>query len=152
MRYNVIAESGFAFRPDAEVQGLTLEAVGSGTTIEYLQVFGSEDDGVELFGGSVAMRWVVVNDVDDDSLDFDDGNTSVIRNAIIVQGVANGDNGIEADNAGPSDDAEPKTTPVIANLLVIGNTGKDNTAGYRPKDGFGGTLEHAVFVDGAFVE
>ncbi|MDZ7787211.1 MAG: hypothetical protein U5K73_03475 [Halofilum sp. (in: g-proteobacteria)] len=37
MEYFIIAESGKGFRPDQEVQGLTLEAVGSGTTINHIQ-------------------------------------------------------------------------------------------------------------------
>ncbi|MEO0606381.1 MAG: hypothetical protein AAF211_33445, partial [Myxococcota bacterium] len=55
IRYAIIAESGFEFRPDEEVQGLTIEAAGSGTTLEYIQVLGSEDDCIEWFGGAASI-------------------------------------------------------------------------------------------------
>lgn len=152
IQYVLIGESGFAFNVDAEVQGLTLEGVGSGTTIDHIQIFGSEDDGVEWFGGTVNVSNLIVQDADDDGIDFDDGYTGTVKYGIIRMGDTDGDAGIEADNAGPSDDAEPVTRPELANLLIIGKAAKSpGGEGANLKLGFGGDLEHVVFVDDQYV-
>jgi len=148
VQYVLIGESGFAFAADSEVQGLTLEGVGSGTAIDHIQIFGSEDDGVEWFGGTVNVSNLIVQDVDDDGIDFDDGYNGGVQYGIVWMGAADGDAGIEADNAGPSDDAEPVTRPELANLLIVGDVGKSpGGEGANIKLGFGGDLEHVVFVD-----
>ena len=54
---------------DNEINGLTLGGVGSGTTVEYVEVIGNVDDGIECFGGSVninhALVWVTdIFDID----------------------------------------------------------------------------------------
>jgi hypothetical protein len=149
--YLVIAESGKTFNVDEEVQGLSVEAAGSGTTIEYVQVFGSTDDGLEIFGGTVEATNLVVHDVEDDSLDMDDGYTGTIKKAIVRQGDGQGDHGIEADNAGPTEQATPVTRPELANVTILGNAGSsgNNTAGALLRRGFGGDLEHVAFLDNA---
>ncbi len=149
VKYLVIAESGVAFQPDAELQGLTLEAVGSGTTISHVQVLGSEDDGIEFFGGTVNVDHVVINSQDDDGLDFDDGYRGTIQYAIVRMGNNDGDRGIEADNAGPSDTAEPITAPNVAYLTILGNQGKSSktTMGALFRRGFAGHIYRAAFVD-----
>lgn len=153
LQYVLIGESGFAFNVDAEVQGLTLEGVGSSTTIDHIQIFGSEDDGIEWFGGTVDVAHFIVQDVDDDGIDFDDGYNGVVQYGIVRMGDTDGDAGIEADNAGPSDDAEPVTRPELANLLIIGKAAKSpGGEGANIKLGFGGDLEHVVFIDDGFVD
>lgn len=150
LQYVLIGESGVSFSEDEEVQGLTLEGVGSGTTIDHIQIFGSNDDGIEWFGGTVDVKYFVVQDVDDDGIDFDEGYNGVVQYGIVRQGPT-GDAAIEADNAGPSDDAEPVTRPELANLLIMGNTGGVDgvSEGAHLKVGFGGDFEHVVFIDSA---
>jgi len=147
--YLVIAESGVAFRPDAELQGLTLEGVGSGTTISHVQVLGSEDDGIEWFGGNVNVDHIVINGQDDDALDFDDGYSGDIEYAIVRMDASNGDTGIEADTAGPSDDAQPESAPNLSYVTVLGNVGKSSkdTKGANFKKGFAGKMYRSVFID-----
>ncbi len=149
VKYLVIAESGVAFRPDAELQGLTLEGVGSGTTISHVQVLGSEDDGIEWFGGTVNLDHLVINSPDDDGLDFDDGYRGTIQYAIVRMGDNGGDRGIEADNAGPSNTAEPLTAPNLVNITILGNQGKPSktTLGALFRRGFSGHIYRSVFMD-----
>ncbi len=149
VKYLVIAESGVAFRPDAELQGLTLEGVGSGTTISHVQVLGSEDDGIEWFGGTVNLDHLVINSPDDDGLDFDDGYRGTIQYAIVRMGDNDGDRGIEADNAGPSNTAEPLTAPKLVNITILGNQGKSSktTMGALFRRGFAGHIYRSAFVD-----
>jgi hypothetical protein len=61
MRYISIRYTGINVGDQAgnEIQGLTLGAVGAGTTIEYIESFASADDGFEFFGGTVNTRYLV---------------------------------------------------------------------------------------------
>lgn len=149
VRYMIIAESGFEFRPDEEVQGLTLEAVGSGTTIEYVQIVGSEDDCVEWFGGSVNVSHLVCNGVDDDALDMDEGFSGNVQFVLVRMGAMNGDRGIESDGNGGNYDAEPFTAPRLANVTVLGNVGRSdgNTSAILHREGFRGQVYRSVFAD-----
>ncbi len=152
VRHVVLAETGEAFRPDEEVQGLTIEGAGSGTTIEYVQVTNSDDDGIEWFGGAASARYLVLQGVTDDSLDIDLGYQGTIRNALVIQGDAHGDRGIESDNNGSDFGATPKTSPVMANLTILGNAGNGgtadaNTMGALHREGFGGQVYRSVYAD-----
>lgn len=158
VRYVILAESGYEFRPDQEVQGLTLEAAGSGTTIEYVQVIGSEDDCVEWFGGAASAKYFLCQGADDDGLDMDEGYTGTIQFAIVRMGSSNGDAGIESDNNGGDFDAAPQTAPNIANITILGNPGKSSkdTFGALHREGWRGKVFRSVYTDdllsgGAFV-
>ncbi len=149
VRYVIIAESGYEFRPDEEVQGLTLEAVGSGTTIDYLQIVGSEDDCVEWFGGSAGITHLICNGVDDDALDMDEGFSGNVQFVIVRMGSDNGDRGIESDGNGSNFDAMPFTAPKLANITILGNPGRadGNTSAILHREGFRGKTYRSVFTD-----
>jgi len=150
VEYVIIAESGLGFRPNQEVQGLTIEAAGSGTKINFLQVLGSEDDGIEWFGGAASASNVVINGADDDSLDMDEGYVGIVQNALVIMGGANGDRGIEADTAGPNPDSTPVSRPNFINVTILGNQGSSNaTVGGLWTVGFGGAMWRSAFLDGA---
>ena len=53
MSYVRIEFPGIAFLPNNEINGLTFGGVGSGTTINHIQVSYSGDDSYEWFGGTV---------------------------------------------------------------------------------------------------
>lgn len=148
LTYVVIGETGTAFAPNEEVQGLTLEAVGSGTTINNIQVFASDDDGIEFFGGSVNLTGVVINGMSDDGLDIDQGYSGTIQKAIVRQGSERGDRGSEQDGS-PSAvnfDIEPVTRPVFANILFLGD-GDEDSSGLLMREGVGTTFENVAIVD-----
>ena len=44
-----------------EINGLTLGSVGRGTTIEHIEVVSCADDGVELFGGTVNIKYFSIH-------------------------------------------------------------------------------------------
>jgi hypothetical protein len=66
---------------DVEHNGLTLNGVGSGTTINNIYVLESGDDGVEFFGGAVNVTNLLVVNSDDDMFDFTQGYTGTLQNA-----------------------------------------------------------------------
>lgn len=149
IEYAIIAESGFEFRPDQEVQGLTLEAAGSGTNIDYVQIIGSEDDCIEWFGGAAPARHLLCLGSDDDGLDQDLGYVGNIQFAIVRIGESNGDHGIESDSNGDNFEAAPQTAPNMANITILGNAGKDgnSTDGALHREGWRGKVFRSVYTD-----
>ncbi len=65
---------------DTEINGLSLVAVGNGTTIEDITVDYSGDDGIELWGGTVNLTNVRISHCTDDHLDLDDGYSGTLKN------------------------------------------------------------------------
>lgn len=125
LRYLRIAEGGVAVGPGNEINGLTLQGVGHGTSIEYVQVHGNLDDGIEWFGGTVNVKYAVLTNNDDDDIDFDQGYKGNIQHVIIqknpTKAAPSGSNdprGIEANSSDP--DFVSDTEAVLANFTVIG--------------------------------
>ncbi len=73
IRYVSIRHGGFQFLANKELNGLSLGAVGSGTTIDHVELYATADDGVEFFGGTVNTKYIVSAFNDDDAFDADQG-------------------------------------------------------------------------------
>ena len=84
--YVVLKHAGSALSPGNELNGITFGAVGSGTTIENLEIYSNIDDGIEFFGGGADVTNYVAVYVQDDSIDIDDGYYGTITNALVIQG------------------------------------------------------------------
>ena len=69
-----------------EINGITFGGVGSGTTVNHIEVIANVDDGVEFFGGSVDASNVIVWGQGDDAIDIDQAYTGTVTNAVVVQG------------------------------------------------------------------
>jgi hypothetical protein len=67
-----------------EINGLTLGGVGSGTTINNVEVVANQDDGIEWFGGTVSVSDVVVWNAGDDALDTDQAWSGTCSNFVVV--------------------------------------------------------------------
>ncbi|WP_395943827.1 hypothetical protein [Brevundimonas sp.] len=85
LRYVQVRYSGFVVGNNNELQALTLAGVGSGTTVEYFQSYNSSDDGIEIFGGNVNLKHIVINGADDDGLDTDTGWRGGAQFGIVTQ-------------------------------------------------------------------
>jgi len=125
IRYVQIKYSGFEISAGNELQGLTLGGVGSGTTIDHVQVYNSSDDGIEIFGGNVNLRHIVINGADDDGLDTDTGWRGGAQFGIVTQRAPNA----TSRSAGFEFSAAPAATPLasryvsrpfIANWTLVG--------------------------------
>lgn len=148
MRYVRIAEGGLVAGPNNEINGLTLQGVGYGTSIEYIQVHGNLDDGVEWFGGTVNARYLVLTDNDDDDIDYDEGYKGNIQYAIVLKSdsaAPQGSNDPRAIEANSSDDEfVPETEGAIANVLIIGNN-VNNAGGGQPGMRLRGALTTRIY-------
>ena len=134
IRYVRIAEGGLIAGPNNEINGLTLQGVGYGTEIEYVQVHGNQDDGIEWFGGTANVKYAVLTNNDDDDIDFDEGYQGNIQYALIIKNQtpdatpvgSNDPRGIELNSS--DEDYTPETAGVIANVTIIGGDAA-NSAG-----------------------
>ncbi len=127
LRFVRIEYGGIAFQLNNETNGLTLAGVGSGTTIDYVEVAHSGDDGFEFFGGTVNCKHLVSYGSKDDDFDFDLGFQGSIQFALSVRNPAlsdvSGSNGLEVDNDNAGTPATPKTRPNLSNFTIVGPTG-----------------------------
>ncbi len=136
LRYVVVKHAGYEVAPDNELNGITFGGVGSGTTVEYIQVHQNADDGVEFFGGTVNLKYVVLTENRDDSVDWDNGFRGKMQYVLVKHGDNNteANRAIEADNDGSTPDKQPQSNPTISNMTIIGNdysaSGKDSEGVY----------------------
>ena len=151
MQYVQIRYSGVAITPNNELQGLTLGGVGSGTTISHIHVHNSADDGIEVFGGRVNARNLVLTGTDDDALDTDVGHQGAFQFVIAVQRTGNGSSdprGFEIDSNG-SEDALPRNDFRIANYTLVQrltSTSIANSAAIHLRGGTDARLANGVIV------
>lgn len=150
LRYVVIKHAGYEVVEGSELNGLTLNAVGSGTRIEYVQTYTTQDDGFEMFGGAVDLKYVVGVNVGDDTFDFSEGWVGNIQFALSVA-TSGGNTCVEADNTGSGrgDGIAPLTKGRISNLTCV-TSNVDSGQGDQPSSK--GDSEGPVFREGAFFE
>jgi len=120
LRYLTIKNTGFEVSTDAELNGLSLAGVGSGTIIDNIIVENGADDGIELWGGTVGLTNITIINAFDDSLDWDHGWTGSVDGITITQTTVkdDGSRGIEADNDGSNHNGIPRSNPTIANFTI----------------------------------
>ncbi|MEA2043734.1 MAG: hypothetical protein U9N85_14425 [Bacteroidota bacterium] len=144
LKYVSVRHGGTDIGEGNEINGLTLGAVGSGTTIEYIEVVANKDDGVEFFGGAPQLKYILVVGVGDDSFDYDEGFHGKGQFWCTIQS-ADGDRTGEHDG-GPSDNetGTPYAIPQIYNATYIGNLeGKVITF----RDNAGGIYANSIFAN-----
>jgi hypothetical protein len=116
---------------NVELNGLALGGVGRETVIDHIDLMNGVDDGIEIWGGTVNLKYVNIWNIGDDSLDIDQGWRGKVQFGLIVKGYCKagstsgsgfGDNAIELDGAERCD-YQPVTTGVLYNLTVVGNPG-----------------------------
>jgi hypothetical protein len=131
-----------------DLNSLTLNAVGSGSSFEFLHIHQGYDDGIEFFGGAANIKNIVVTDTQDDAIDVDaswqgkgqyimvrhgtvdtkkdvtDGTTVIKKGQKIFMGNA----GFEIDGRKSNGSADYSDTlpssPNFANVTVITTDGK----------------------------
>ena len=153
-----IEYAGYAYQPDNELNSLTMAAVGSGTTIDHIQVTYAKDDAYEWFGGTVNCKYLIAYKTQDDDFDTDFGYSGkvqfgiVLRDSLIAD-ISNSE-AFESDNDGNGSDFTPKTTAVFSNITAIGPrinpaSGKGNNlyyAGAQIRRNSGISIQNAIFA------
>jgi hypothetical protein len=67
-----------------EINALSLGGVGTGTTIQNIEIVGYQDDGIEVFGGTVNIQNLVVWNADDDAFDTDQAWAGTLNNFALI--------------------------------------------------------------------
>ncbi|MCI0707265.1 MAG: T9SS type A sorting domain-containing protein [Ignavibacteriae bacterium] len=119
-RYVSIRHGGSEIGAGNEINGLTMGAVGSGTTIEYVEVLSNLDDGYEWFGGTVSTKYLVAAFCADDAFDFDEGWTGKNQFWFALQGTDFAGRIAEQDGGTTPEDGTPFAIPLIYNATYIG--------------------------------
>ncbi len=130
LSYVRIEFPGIPFVPGNEINGLTMGGVGSGTTIDHIQVSYSGDDSFEWFGGRVNAKYIVAYRGFDDDFDTDFGYRGKVQFGYALRdpNVADvsGSNGFEADNDATGSTNSPFSKALFSNITIAGpkvNTG-----------------------------
>ena len=134
IKYVRIEFGGSPLLPDNEINGLTMGAVGSGTTIDYVQCSFINDDSFEWFGGSVNCKHLVAFRGVDDDFDVDNGFKGTVQFALGIKDPAVADQiasstseGFEVDNNPASETAATgwdNTSTIFSNCTLIGPSGR----------------------------
>ena len=150
LRYVSIRHGGASVTGGSELNGLSLYGVGSGTTLEYIEVFANNDDGIEFFGGVPTMKWALVTHSADDAFDYDQGFSGKGQYWAAIQQDGDGDKGGEFD--GGEGDKNPNSVPTIANFTFIG---EGTNTGFHCKKSTGGKFYNGIihnFANGIFID
>ena len=147
LRYVRIEYAGIEFSPDNELNGLSLQGVGSGTVIEYVQVHMCQDDGIEVFGGTVNIKYALVTGARDDSFDWTDGWTGKGQFWVAQHYGDDADNGFENDNSSKNNEATPRSAPTIFNVTLVGDpNGPESDNGMLIREGAAGMYANFIVV------
>jgi hypothetical protein len=150
LRYVRIEFAGKEFSPDNELNALTQNGVGSGTTIDHVQTHRGSDDGIEWFGGTVNERYIIATDCADDHLDWQVGYRGKVQFAISrhTSDVTTADRGIEADNYEFGFDNSPRSNPFFANVTIVGTRGGPaGGRGITLRRGTAGTIVNSIIFN-----
>ncbi|MDX1618024.1 MAG: hypothetical protein R3224_04515 [Balneolaceae bacterium] len=150
LEYVRIEYSGYSIAEGSEIQGLTLYSVGSGTNINHINIYENSDDGIEIFGGTVDLKYVVVYGADDDSYDYDQGWQGRGQFWLAVQ-KPNADNGFEndgCDNISDCNWGNGPTSPQVYNMTVVGAGSSDEeNRGLRLREDLQGSYNNFIVTD-----
>lgn len=145
-KYVSIQHGGTNIGEGNEINGLTLGGVGSGTTIEYIEVISNEDDGFEFFGGTVNCKYLAAAFCGDDAFDFDEGYRGKGQFWVGIQAASLGDNLAEHDGGIDPIYGEPFCIPEIYNATYIGNGQLSSSNLMTFSDDAGGKYYNSIFV------
>ncbi len=155
LKYISIRHGGTDIGSGNEINGLTLGGVGSGTQVDHIEIISNQDDGVELFGGSVNLKYIAVAYCGDDAFDLDQGYHGKSQFILAIQSSETGDKLIEITGGEDSGYGLPYTIPEIYNFTGIGrgfNTGNE-TITFSSNGA--GNIFNSIFTDqdlGVFIE
>ncbi len=144
--------AGYTFGEASELNSITFYGVGNKTKVSHIQAYKGADDGIEIFGGSVNLNYVVSTDNDDDGFDWDQGWTGAAQFIyIVLENASEKDpNGIEADNFKDNHGVSPRSNPTLSNITILGLGANPKLLnGIMLRHGTGGQIYNTV-VTGNF--
>jgi hypothetical protein len=155
IRFARIEFSGIAVTIDNELNSLTQNGLGRGTTIDHVQANAGGDDCFEWFGGTIREKFLLATSCQDDNFDWQIGFTGGLQFGLtyqnILTGPVGGSNGFEADNSEFGFDLEPRSNPNMCNCTMIGSRqqsgGGVTGAGALLRRGTAGKIYNTLLMD-----
>ena len=117
INYLILKGTGAQINSDSQYNGISLYAVGSGTTISNVAVVNGADDGIEFFGGTVSVSNLYLENNEDDSIDWTEGWNGTVNNAFITHTVS----GFSTVFEGDKENKNPKFNNITA-VSTVGGT------------------------------
>lgn len=156
LKYVSIRHGGFSISgvEGDEINGLTMGAVGRGTTIDYVEVYANFDDCFEWFGGTVNTKHLVGAFCGDDTYDYDQGFRGMGQFWFSIHDTDVASRAGEHDGGDSVEDALPFSIPVISNATYIGSGqnvtapgGDGNDAVLKIRDNAGAKYSNSIFTE-----
>lgn len=146
-RYISVRHGGSDIGAGNEINGVTFGGVGTGTTVEYIEVYANKDDAFEWFGGTVNAKYLVAAACGDDNFDYDEGFRGNVQFGLIYQRPDLGDRGGEHDGGTDPEDGTPYALPQFFNITSVGSVvANDGNRALTFRDNAGGEYHNSVFV------
>ena len=115
INYLIINYAGAQINSEAQYNGLSLYAVGSGTTIQNVAILNGTDDGVEFFGGTVSGMNFYLENNEDDAVDWTEGWNGEVTNTYVLHTIQGFSTAVEADGV--------NNNPRLTNFTATSTTG-----------------------------
>lgn len=145
LKYVSIRHGGTEIGAANEINGLTMGAIGRGTTISHIEVFYNYDDGYEWFGGTVNCDHLIAAYCGDDAFDYDEGFRGTGQFWFSVQGETKGDRGGEHDGGTTPVDGMPFALPLISNVTYTGSGPFGTQRCFEIRDNAGSAYMNSIF-------
>ena len=124
LQYVRVEYAGYPINPNQELNGITFGSVGSGTTVDHVQVSYANDDSFEWFGGTVNCTNLIAYKGIDDDFDTDNGFSGRVQFGLGIRDAntadQSGSNGFESDNDAAGSQNMPFTNATFSNMTIIG--------------------------------
>jgi hypothetical protein len=153
VRYVSLRYGGHVLSIANELNGMSLGGVGRMTDMDHIEIMNNVDDGIEIWGGTLNIKYVSIWNIGDDSFDLDQGYRGKAQFGLIVQGYCGensqgsgiGDNCMEMDGAEDAA-AQPYGAAQIYNFTVIGQP-FDGDQGTEWRDNMRAQFGNCIFMD-----
>lgn len=115
LSYVRVEYSGYNYDDDKQFNGFSFFGVGSGTVIDHIASYESQDDGIEFYGGNVSASFLVSINSQDDGIDFTDGWQGEGQYWYAYNSARSGVEGSNNDNNGA---ATPATSVQLSDITI----------------------------------
>jgi len=153
LRYVSLRHGGHELSDANEINGFTFGGVGSGTVLEFLEVYANYDDGYEWFGGKVNGKHFVASYCRDDCFDHDEGYRGCFQYMYAQYTDETGDKNGEHDGGTDPENGIPLADPHYYNATYIGRgcdaTCNNATSTFHIRDNWAGDYRNSLFSEWA---
>ncbi|MBM9501574.1 hypothetical protein JWG44_15075 [Leptospira sp. 201903071] len=154
LTYTIVEFAGNEVAVGDELNGISMYVVGSGTTLDHVQIHRHLDDGIEAWGGAWTGKYFLMTGGMDDDFDLDEAFTGKVqflishKYATSCGGTASTDpHGFEMDgthSAGTASATAKTTTNVkLSNFTLLGKS-VSNGFGARLREGLQGKFTNGA--------